>query len=71
MKLDTFVIFWTLNTMVTSVFNEIDFLGLEIAFLVCWHTSKDNWCVPWVQLSQLWSPDLLATTIPHEGQLQY
>ena len=55
--------------MVTSIFNEIDFLGLEIAFLVCRHTSKDNWRVPWVHLSEIWRLDLLATIIPHEGLL--
>ena len=43
--------FCTLNTMESSIFNEIDFLGLEIAFLVYRHISKDNWRVRWVHLS--------------------
>ena len=55
--------------MVTSIFNEIDFLGLEIAFLVCRHTSKDNWRVRWVHLNKVWRPDLLAIIIAHEGLL--
>ena len=55
--------------MVTSIFNEIDFLGLEIAFFVCRHTSKDNWHVQWVHLNKVWRPDLLAIIIAHEGLL--
>ena len=68
-KLGALDIFWTLNTMVTSIFNEIDFLRLEIAFLVCRHTSKDNWRVRWVHLNKVWRPDLLAIIIAHEGLL--
>ena len=69
MKLGTFIIFCTLNTMAPSIFNEIDFLGLEIAFLVCRHISKDNWRARWVHLSYVWRLDLLAIIIPHEGLL--
>ena len=62
-KPGTLIIFWTLSTMVTSIFNEIHFLGLKVAFSVCRHTSMVIWRVRWVHLSLVWRLDVLAIII--------